>query len=182
MDAARSTLSCHSARHDTNVLARVYACLCTTMEIGEHCKLSSCLVLTFLPVNCPYCRSLFCQSHFLPSQHDCKAPGAAEADRTLSETEVLKRVQRANERRREVQQGAAARAREAEEDADDAAGPSKLPCQRAGCKQFSLQLDPVLLGQSRPVNVIKQDGAHQKTKVVHAAPRCHRCRGFFCMT
>lgn len=154
------------------------------MEIGEHCKLSSCLTLTFLPVNCPYCRSRFCQSHFLPSQHDCKAPGAAEADRTLSETEILKRVQRANERRREVQQGESsgqAAARDQEE--SDKAGPAKLPCQRAGCKQFSLQLDPTTLNSTKSaVNVSQQDGGHQSSKVIHAAPRCDRCKGFFCMT
>lgn len=155
------------------------------MEVGEHCKLSSCLTLTFLPINCPYCRSLFCQSHFLPSQHDCKAPGAAEADHTLSETEILKRVQRANERRRVIQQGGeagrSAQVQGMDEKEEKDAGPSKLPCQKAGCKQFSLQLDPTTLADSRPVNVSQRDGTHQNTKIVHAAPRCHRCRSFFCM-
>jgi hypothetical protein len=152
------------------------------MEIGEHCHLSSCLILTFLPVNCPYCRVLFCQSHFLPSQHDCTAPGAAEADRTLSETEILKRVQRANERRRELQTGGSGSTAPGIDDTT-AAGPSKLPCQRTGCKKFSLELDPASRpNQTAPLNVSQRDGTHRNTTVIHAAPRCDRCRGFFCMT
>lgn len=150
------------------------------MEIGEYCKLSSCSTLTYLPVNCPYCRIRYCQSHFLPAQHDCKAPGAAEADRTLSDAEILKRIQRANERRREVQQGAThsiAAGILPPDDVNNVAGPSKLPCQKAGCKQYSLQLDP-----STPQGTTQiDDGGGQRVNVIHKAPRCERCRGFFCM-
>jgi len=68
------------------------------------------------------------------------------------------------------------------EEGSERSGPAKLPCQRAGCKQFSLQLDPITLNATKPMNVSQSDGSHQASKVVHAAPRCERCRGFFCMT
>lgn len=153
------------------------------MEIGDYCKLESCQTLTYLPVNCPYCRRKYCQSHFLPSQHDCKAPGAAEADKTLSETEILKRIQRANERRKEIQQGTEMTTTTIGLGSGvDQAGPSKLPCQKAGCKQYSLQIDAVTLSNSKPPTVSQRDGTHQDARVVHAAPRCDRCRGFFCMS
>lgn len=140
------------------------------MEIGEHCNLESCSTLTYLPVKCSYCRGNFCQSHFLALQHDCKAPGAAESDRILSEAEIIERVQKANERRKQVQQGVASGIND-----ESQQGPSKLPCQRAGCKNYSLELDPVTSKES------KTGQKEQQAKVIHAAPRCDRCHGFFCM-
>lgn len=180
------------------------------MDIGEHCTLGSCAILTFLPITCPYCRALFCQSHFLPLQHSCQAPGAADADRTLSDTEILKRVQRANQRRRDVQQGAGAgaaatpssllttsasavpdelgrqaHAASANDDADQL--PNRLPCQMKGCKRFSLQMDAPnqsaissSTAGAQP-NVRTVDGRHEPRTFTHTAPRCDRCRGFFCM-
>lgn len=156
------------------------------MEIGEHCKLESCHRLTFLPVKCAYCRDVYCQSHFLPSQHDCRAPGAAEADRMLTDTEILKRVQRVNARRTELQTGgtsSSSGATQAQGEVE-AEGPSRLPCQKAGCKRFSLQLDgePAPPSSSKaPVGVSVSDGRHEARSVTHAAPRCDRCRGFFCV-
>lgn len=94
----------------------------------------------------------------------------------MSETEILKRVQKANERRKQVQQGIASGSAD-----DSPEGPSKLPCQRSGCKNYSLELDPATLDPSKPAQVSQQDGTHQNAKVIHAAPRCDRCRGFFCM-
>lgn len=149
------------------------------MDIGEHCTLTSCNTLTFLPVNCFHCRHRFCQSHFLPLQHDCKAPGAAEADRTLSETEILLRVQQASARRRQIQQGDESPLIDGSE---SIAGPSKLPCQKAGCKQFTLQLDPTSLKDQIAAEKSAEQRPPSKVKVIHAAPRCERCRGFFCMT
>lgn len=167
------------------------------MEIGEQCKLESCHRLTFLPVKCAYCRNLYCQSHFLPLQHDCTAPGAAEADRTLTDTEILKRVQRVNARRREVQGAASSattdgagrqelqRTEDCGKEEEEAAGPSRLPCQKAGCKRFSLQLEgrpaPPSSSSNAPMGVSISDGRHEARSVTHAAPRCDRCRGFFCV-
>lgn len=155
------------------------------MDMGEHCTLQSCLVLTFLPVNCPYCRDRYCQAHFLPLQHGCKAPGAAEADRTLSDTEILKRIRRANARRREVQAAgpgaepitATTKAEEEEEE------PIRLPCQSAGCKRFSLYVDATVHQKSErgAMSISTLDGGHERRPFTHAAPRCDRCRGFFCM-
>ena len=162
------------------------------MEIGEYCTLSSCATLTYLPVTCAYCRSRFCQSHFLPLQHQCKAPGAAEADRTLSDTEILKRYQRVNARRKDVQAAgpggesipiASSSTRVTVDEAEEE--PSRLPCQRAGCKRFSLHMDasmPKIKEGNQTINISKRDGRHEHRIFTHAAPRCDRCRGFYCMT
>lgn len=158
------------------------------MEIGEYCTLSSCATLTFLPITCAYCRSRFCQSHFLPLQHHCQAPGAAEADRTLSDTEILKRYQRVNARRKDVQaagSGGQDLATISNSTIEEQEEPSRLPCQRAGCKRFSLHMDanvPKIKEGNETVNVVKRDGRHDQRVFTHAAPRCERCRGFFCMT
>lgn len=152
------------------------------MEVGEHCTLESCHRLTFLPISCAYCRSFFCQSHFLPLQHRCSAPGAAEADRTLSDTEILKRVQRANARRVEIQRGEEATTSSSALGSVEG-GPSRLPCQKVNCKRFSLQLDqPSVTPAKSPLGVSLNDGRHDwRPAVTHAAPRCDRCRGFFCV-
>lgn len=153
--------------------------------MGDHCTLLECNVLTFLPVTCAYCRGLYCQSHFLPLQHACKAPGAAEADRTLSDTEILKRLQRANVRRKDVQGtsdaigGVSLRSDGYDEET------SRLPCQLKGCKRFSLQLDQQTSRSAAEIgklSVNKSDGKYGQRSFTHAAPRCERCRGFYCMT
>lgn len=156
------------------------------MEIGEHCTLKSCASLTFLPIACPYCRSSFCQSHFLPLQHACQAPGAAEADRTLSDSEILKRIQRANTRRKQVQGSTHdAQSSSSSGSLDVSEPPNRLPCQLKGCKRFSLQMDnpqqDIHASANIKPNTTLQDGSHGRRTFTHVAPRCDRCHGFFCM-
>ncbi|CAO1612693.1 unnamed protein product [Parajaminaea phylloscopi] len=91
------------------------------MEHGTNCHLSSCLQLSFLPLSCPFCRRLFCESHFLPAQHTCQAPGAKDSASVLTSAELTKRVLRANTE-------------------GDSLGSSRLPCQKRGCKAHSLEV------------------------------------------
>ncbi|PWN45706.1 hypothetical protein IE81DRAFT_166598 [Ceraceosorus guamensis] len=117
------------------------------MDVGVHCPLSSCLTLTFLPISCPYCRKKFCESHFLPSQHACSAPGSSS--KHLSDSELVRLVARANP------------------------GTDRTPCQSKGCKGKSLQVGKQGMG----ISVAEGSSAG----VSHAAPRCERCGGLFCM-
>jgi predicted nucleic acid binding AN1-type Zn finger protein len=83
------------------------------MEVGQHCQLSTCSRLSFLPIVCVYCSAVFCESHFLPEQHSCTAPAAINS--VLSEDELLRRL------------------------ANSGSG-GRLPCQRSGCKKLSFEL------------------------------------------
>ncbi|PWN23386.1 hypothetical protein BCV69DRAFT_286581 [Microstroma glucosiphilum] len=126
------------------------------MEFGTNCHLSTCLHLSFLPLSCPYCHHSFCESHFLPRQHACTAPGSA--DNVLSSNEVLKRVLRAN--------------------------PSaRLPCQKRGCKNFSLEVGKES-SEGAQARVVVKDGTDLQTPgraFEHAAPTCVNCKGLYCM-
>ncbi|KDN37742.1 hypothetical protein K437DRAFT_229024 [Tilletiaria anomala UBC 951] len=101
------------------------------MEYGTNCSLGTCSRLSFLPINCTYCKATFCEDHHFPDRHTCAAPS------TL-----------------------ASRERNA------AASPRKA-CEAKGCDAFTLEVD-----------------TSSRTSVggfTHAAPRCERCRGSFCM-
>jgi len=46
----------------------------TAMEfptVGAHCAQPSCQSLSFLPHQCSFCRSSFCSTHRLPTDHEC---------------------------------------------------------------------------------------------------------------
>ncbi|KXN72514.1 hypothetical protein CONCODRAFT_68923 [Conidiobolus coronatus NRRL 28638] len=43
-------------------------------HIGANCNLSNCNKLDFLPFKCPNCRKEYCDEHYHPEQHGCKAP------------------------------------------------------------------------------------------------------------
>ncbi|PWZ00282.1 hypothetical protein BCV70DRAFT_107724 [Testicularia cyperi] len=118
------------------------------MEVGKHCQLSTCSRLSFLPVSCAYCSSTFCESHFLPEQHQCTDPSIANS--VLSEEELLRRL------------------------AGSGAG-GRLPCQRKGCKKLSFEVTTDAAGSSSNTGHITQ-----ARSFTHKAPRCERCRGFFC--
>ena len=124
----------------------------------------TCGRLSFLPITCPYCRTDFCELHFLPEQHACKAPGATNT--VLSDVELAKRYARCS----------------------SGSGPTasgRLPCQKRGCKKFSLELEPDKESSSSSTSVRVVDGSGSNQSVgrtfTHAAPRCERCRGLFCM-
>ncbi|EPQ26893.1 uncharacterized protein PFL1_05528 [Pseudozyma flocculosa PF-1] len=158
------------------------------METGTHCADTSCNRLSFLPITCAYCRSEYCESHFLPEQHSCAAPGAL--DSTLSDTELVERFARSS--------SSANR---------DASTPDRLPCQKRGCRKFSLELAAspsssssssspqtgTSTGAGAGAGIRLVDGAGGSRTVQpastaagpgrpfsHAAPRCERCRGLFC--
>ncbi|EGD74583.1 hypothetical protein PTSG_05948 [Salpingoeca rosetta] len=40
-------------------------------SVGQHCSLSSCTRLDFLPYTCPGCQQVFCDKHWRPEQHRC---------------------------------------------------------------------------------------------------------------
>ncbi|KAI9144868.1 hypothetical protein BKA69DRAFT_1051814 [Paraphysoderma sedebokerense] len=40
-------------------------------KVGNHCSLSDCNILDFLPFSCPSCRLIYCQNHRLPDAHAC---------------------------------------------------------------------------------------------------------------
>ncbi|CEI87660.1 hypothetical protein RMCBS344292_02070 [Rhizopus microsporus] len=40
-------------------------------NVGQHCNLSHCNSLDFLPIVCPLCKHVFCEKHRLPLDHDC---------------------------------------------------------------------------------------------------------------
>ena len=103
----------------------------TSMSLldGEHCGLASCRALSFLPIRCAACHTLFCEQHHLPEQHHCvRAAPAAGAATPAPATST------------------------------------RVPCQKRGCKRFSLQVLPT-------------DGS----RAMHQAPRCDRCGALFCM-
>lgn len=137
------------------------------MEHGTTCHLSTCLSLTFLPLSCAFCRQAFCESHFLPAQHDCTAPGAKESSRTLSESELAKRILRTSQRQRgETGEGVGGM------------GTGRLPCQRRGCKGFSLVVGgSVGGGEERKTGLAVRSGGEM---VQHKAPSCERCKGLYC--
>ena len=68
-------------------------CLRVSMSIltGEHCALSSCGALSFLPLRCACCTKLFCEVHSKPECHFCSAektsasrePAVPAASRTV---------------------------------------------------------------------------------------------------
>lgn len=148
-----------------------------TMEHGTQCHLSTCLSLTFLPLACPFCRHDFCESHFLPTQHLCSAPGSANYNRVLSETELLKRILKVNDGQQQAGASGAP------------GGRRRLPCQKSGCKRFSLEVeregedvDSALGGSgagNRPEVMVKNA---ESVKVFrHRAPTCPRCHALFCV-
>lgn len=155
--------------------------VCTSMEFGTNCHLSTCLHLSFLPLSCPYCHHSFCESHFLPRQHACTAPGSA--NNVLSSNEVLKRVLRANP----------ASTRGPGSAIGD--GGARLPCQKRGCKKFSLEVGKEDSGSNGASNsragqegaqarVVVKDGTDVQTSgraFEHAAPTCVNCKGLYCM-
>lgn len=153
--------------------ASLVTLLAPVMEHGTNCHLSTCLSLSFLPLTCPFCRHLFCESHFLPVQHSCDAPGSASHNNVLSETELLKRVLRANS-------GGAAGGG----GPGDSSSGRRLPCQKSGCKRFSLHVDSeeeqAVRGQigSQPDLTIKDA---QSAVFKHKAPTCTNCHALFCV-
>lgn len=144
-------------------------------EYGTHCHLSSCLRTSFLPLSCAFCRSTFCEAHFLPDQHKCSSPGASESQRILTPNELAKRVLRANPGR-----------------AGQAGSGQRLPCQKTGCKGFSLEVAPsggTPSGSSSAtpsVAVKDADGVQVQSQASnafqHKAPTCPNCRGLFCVS
>lgn len=106
---------------------------------GVHCALAECGRLSFLPLRCASCTAKFCEQHFLPEQHRCAAPGAQS--RSLSDAALAARMADANSGSSEL----------------------RVPCQKPGCKRFSLQVN-------------------SSSKLSHTAPRCERCGALFCMT
>ena len=48
-------------------------------EIGKQCHFRECNRLSFLPIDCTYCRATFCEQHHLPDQHACDAPSRPSA-------------------------------------------------------------------------------------------------------
>lgn len=83
------------------------------MEVGHHCQLPSCSRLSFLPITCPSCKHVFCESHYLAEQHACTA--AASAGMILSDEQLMQRLAASSEG-------------------------GRLPCQRKGCKSLSFQM------------------------------------------
>lgn len=121
------------------------------MEVGEHCALSTCGRLSFLPVSCPLCTTTFCESHFLPEQHSCAA--AATKTAVLSDDELLRRIA--------------------------ASGLSgRLPCQKKGCKKLSFEVQSD--STSTPSSGSTGSQVAPRRAFTHAAPRCERCKGLFC--
>lgn len=127
------------------------------MEIGEHCSLSECSRLSFLPIQCTLCTTTFCESHFLPEQHSCGA--ATTKASVLSEDELLRRI---------ASSGASGR----------------LPCQKKGCKKlsFEVQSHPSTTSSSTPSSApaSNETQAPLRKAFTHTAPRCERCKGLFC--
>ncbi|CAO1626397.1 unnamed protein product [Sympodiomycopsis kandeliae] len=131
------------------------------MEHGSNCHLSSCLSLTFLPISCPYCKQIYCESHFLPLQHSCSSPGSQNYNSVLSETELLKRVLKSN--------------------STSTNGGDRLPCQKNGCRKFSLEVQQSdALGASKNFDVAVKNG-DQVTTFKHKAPTCTNCHALFCV-
>lgn len=130
------------------------------MEIGQHCALSACGRLSFLPVSCPLCTTTFCESHFLPEQHRCAK--AASTSKVLSDDELLQRIA--------------------------ASGLSgRLPCQKQACKKLSFEVQSQSAAASSApkatsTNSIQGSSAPTRRAFTHAAPRCERCKGLFCAT
>ncbi|KAN0065247.1 hypothetical protein ACQY0O_001744 [Thecaphora frezii] len=147
------------------------------MEVGTHCSEASCGRLSFLPITCPFCRSEYCESHFLPEQHACSAPGALTS--TLSDTELAKRYARSAPNR------------------GSSTTEHRLPCQKRGCKKFSLQVAgadtdmSTAAGTASNSRIVDGAGGSQALRgggaapaarpFAHEAPRCERCRGLYCM-
>lgn len=48
-------------------------------NLGDHCALTSCSRLDFLPVKCGGCRKVFCGSHYPYSEHSCPSPSLGDA-------------------------------------------------------------------------------------------------------
>ena len=123
------------------------------MEIGEHCTLSTCGRLSFLPVSCPLCTTTFCESHFLPEQHRCAK--AASTSKVLSDDELLQRI---------ATSGSFGR----------------LPCQKQGCRKLSFQVQTQRAPASPASASSSLSGSNPRRAFTHAAPRCERCKGLFC--
>lgn len=130
------------------------------MEFGQHCALSACGRLSFLPVSCPLCTTSFCESHFLPEQHHCAK--AASTSKVLSDEELLHRI-------------AASRSS------------GRLPCQKQGCKKlsFAVQTQPAAASPAQQATATSSisgssASAPSRRAFTHAAPRCERCKGLFC--
>ena len=43
------------------------------LEIGQHCSLSTCGQLDYLPLSCVSCRLPFCGMHFRELAHECSS-------------------------------------------------------------------------------------------------------------
>ncbi|RWS23933.1 AN1-type zinc finger protein 2A-like protein [Leptotrombidium deliense] len=41
-------------------------------DLGEHCSVSSCKQLDFLPFKCDACNQIYCKKHYFYTSHDCK--------------------------------------------------------------------------------------------------------------
>lgn len=121
-----------------------------SMNVGEHCTLASCGRLSFLPVACPLCSTTFCESHFLPEQHSCAS--SASKTKVLSDDELLRRL---------ASSGASGR----------------LPCQKQGCKKLSFEVQNAASSASSKEPLTAESSGRAFT---HKAPRCERCKGFFC--
>ena len=128
------------------------------MEIGEHCALSSCGRLSFLPVSCPLCSTTFCESHFLPEQHGCAT--AASSSTVLRGDELLRRI-------------------------TTSGSSGRLPCQKQGCKKLSFEVRNGSANTAKPAasptsSLTGSSNTPPRRAFTHAAPRCDRCKGLFC--
>ncbi|SOV07470.1 uncharacterized protein UDID_05092 [Ustilago sp. UG-2017a] len=126
------------------------------MEVGEHCALSTCGRLSFLPVSCPLCTTTFCESHFLPEQHICAK--AASTSKVLSDDELIRRL---------ASSGSSGR----------------LPCQKRGCKKVSFGVQGQAATAPASSNSTSDSSTTAPGRAfTHAPPRCERCKGLFCTT
>lgn len=144
----------HQNSSERSIWKRLESFLLNAMEIGEHCNLSTCGRLSFLPVSCPLCTTVFCESHFLPEQHICTK--ASSTSKVLSDDELLRRI---------ASTGSSGR----------------LPCQKQGCKKLSFEVRNQPAASSTPASTAATTTTTTFNRAfTHAAPRCERCKGLFC--
>ena len=61
-----------------------------SMLDGEHCALSNCRALTFLPIQCPGCHARYCEKHAPFDQHQCAVPpGVSNSKDASHESRVI---------------------------------------------------------------------------------------------
>ncbi len=55
-------------------------------NIGEHCSVSDCNRLDFLPIVCPKCSLIFCKDHFGLTAHNCSVLNRPIKNNTVAST------------------------------------------------------------------------------------------------